>query len=288
MIRKTALALMLGSVLTLAGTAWGAGPNAAAKAALNRTIPAINFTNVTLRDAVDFLRDVGNVNVQVNWKAVEAAGVTPDTIVNIKLRQVTLRKVLNLLLTEVAGGPTLTFYVDEGVVEVTTKVIADEQLFTIVYPVQDLLIEPPEFVIPEFDLGSSGGGGGGGGYGGSGGGGGGSYGGGRGGGGGSRGGGGSYGGGRGGGGGSYGGGGGGSYGGSGGSGGGMFGSSNTNTQTKEKDAKAKELIELIKETVQPDTWKDTGTGKSSIRFFNGNLIVTAPRSVHEEIGGPID
>jgi hypothetical protein len=29
-------------------------------------------------------------------------------------------------------------------------------------------------------------------------------------------------------------------------------------------------------------------GKGTIRFFNGNLIVTAPRSVHEAIGGPVD
>ena len=25
-----------------------------------------------------------------------------------------------------------------------------------------------------------------------------------------------------------------------------------------------------------------------IRFFNGSLIVTAPRSVHEALGGPVD
>jgi len=285
MLRKTALGFLFGTVLALAGTAFGASPNAQAKVALNKTIPAINFTNVTLRDAIDFLRDVSGVNVQVHWKAIEQAGVTPDTTVNIKLRQVTLRKVLTLLLAEVAGGPTLTFYVDEGVIEVTTKEIADAQMFTIVYPVQDLLIEAPEFVVPDFDLGSGGSGGGGsGGGGGSRGGGGGSRGGG---GGGGYGGGGGGGGSRGGGGGSRGGGGGGYGGGGSGSGsGGMFGST-PNTQNKEKDAKAKELIDLIKETVQPSAWMDNG-GKASVRFFNGNLIVTAPRSVHEEIGGPID
>ncbi|MCY2954282.1 MAG: hypothetical protein NTU53_20300 [Planctomycetota bacterium] len=280
MLRKTALGVLFGTVLALAGTACGVSPNAQAKIALNKTIPAINFTNVTLRDAIDFLRDVSGVNVQVHWKAIEQAGVTPDTTVNIKLRQVTLRKVLTLLLTEVAGGPTLTFYVDEGVIEVTTKEIADAQMFTLVYPVQDLLIEAPEFTVPDFELGNSsgsggsGGGRGGGGSRGGGGGGGGSYGGG--------------GGGRSGGGGSRGGGGGGGYGGSSGGsgGGGMFGST-PNTQNKEKDAKAKELIDMIKETVQPSVWTDNG-GKASIRFFNGNLIVTAPRSVHEEINGPID
>ena len=268
---RISLMLLVSCVLFLAGTAIGASPNATAKVALNKTIPAINFTNVTLRDAIDFLRDVSGVNVQVQWKAIEQAGVTADTTVNIKLRQVTLRKVLTLLLTEVAGGPTLAFYVDEGVVEVTTKELADGQMIMKIYPVQDLLIEPPQFVVPDFDLGSSSSGGGGssrgggsGGYGG---------------GGGSSRGGSSGGSSRGGSSGGYGG------GGSGGSGG-MFGSTPDNSN-KEKDAKAKELVDMIKEIVQPSVWTDNG-GKASIKFFNGSLIVNAPRSVHEEIGGPID
>jgi hypothetical protein len=34
-------------------------------------------------------------------------------------------------------------------------------------------------------------------------------------------------------------------------------------------------------------WRQNG-GPASIRFFNGTLIVTAPRSVHEAIGGPLE
>ena len=44
---------------------------------------------------------------------------------------------------------------------------------------------------------------------------------------------------------------------------------------------------LIKELVQPEVWVDAG-GSAQIRYFNGNLIVTAPRSVHEAIGGTWD
>jgi hypothetical protein len=46
-------------------------------------------------------------------------------------------------------------------------------------------------------------------------------------------------------------------------------------------------VDLIVQTVYPNMWVQNG-GKASIRFFNGNLIVTAPRSVHEAIGGPVD
>lgn len=281
MLRTTAIGLVVASMLALAGTTWAARVNAQTKASMNRTVPAINFANVTFRDAVDYLRDVSNANVHVNWRVLETAGVTPDTTVNLKLRQVSLRKVLNMLLTEAGGGVALAWYVDEGVVEITTREMADAKLITKVYDVQDLLIEPPD---PDNIMGGmgmmgmgmmgmgmmggySGGMMGGGGFG------------------------------RGGGGGTFGGGGGGFYGGGmmgGYNGGGMMGgwgggynNNNNNGEKKDQNAKGEELVDLIIDVVEPDTWSDNG-GPSSIRFFQGNLIVTAPRSVHEQIGGPID
>ena len=46
-----------------------------------------------------------------------------------------------------------------------------------------------------------------------------------------------------------------------------------------------ELVELIKAVVYPTYWTDN---KASIKFYNGNLIITGPRRMHEAIGGPID
>lgn len=241
-----AVGVLIGAARAEAAAA--ASPNAQTRAILNRTMPAINLTNVTLKDAIDFIRDVSGANVHVNWNALEEAGITGDTQVNVKLQRVSLRKVLTLLLSEAGPGGTLTFYLDDGVIEVTTRAIADNQMFTIVYPVQDLLFEPPQFIEPpDFGLANESNAGGRGGRGG---------------------------GGR-------------SGGGSGfGTGGSGYGSGQAQ-QPKEKDAKANELVQLIREVVQPDVWAENG-GKASIRHFNGNLIVTAPRSVHEAIGGPID
>ena len=300
--------LVLAGMLAVGGSAYAATAarqNVQARVGLNRVMPQVNLVGVSFADALDYIRDVGGVNVHVNWRAIESIGITRDTIVNVRLRNVTLRKVLTLVLTEVAGGPTLAFYSDEGVIEVTTKAIADSILYTVVYPVQDLLFEPPAFVEPpNFSVGFGGGGYGGGyggygggGYGGGGyGGGGGRYGGGGGyggggsryGGGGSRYGGGGYGGGGYGGGGyggGYGGGGyGGGYGGGGYGGGGYGGYGSVYVDPAKK---AQELIDLITETVAPDQWEVNG-GKATIRIFNGQLIVTAPRSVHDALGGPLD
>ena len=204
----------------------------------------MKFTGVTFGEAIDFLRDVSNLNMHVNWKALEEQNVTRDTPINIRLRAVSMRKVLNLLLSEASGGDSLAWYVDQGVVEITTKELADKKMYTRIYPVDDLLMEVPDFDnAPDFSLqstteqGQGGRGGGGGG------------------------------------------------------GRGLF--ENADQSRKDKDVsktkteRGEELVALIKELVSPEVWVDGG-GSAQIRYFNGNLIVTAPRSVHEAIGGSWD
>lgn len=226
----------------------------ARRSVLDQVIPDVKFTNVALKDALEFLRDVTGANIHVNWKAIEAAGVSQDINVNMRLREVQFRKALGLLLNEAGAGTALTYYFDQNVLEVTTRELADKEMFTRVYSVEDLVLDVPDFTdAPDLSLvatstGGSGGGGGGGG--------------------GSKGG-----------------------GGGGGGGGGIFGNSNTTTPTddkhKSKIERGEDLVTLVRETVYPDVWRENG-GTASIRYFNGKLIVTAPRSVQEAIGGAVD
>lgn len=242
-------ALILGLVVCSAASA------ARVSAILNERLPELKFQGVTLGDAIDFLRDVSGANITVNWKALEGAGVTRDTAVNVHVTGVTLRKALDLLLQEAGGGDTLTFDVDQGVVEITTREIADRRMVTRVYPVEDLIMVIPDFTnAPQFSLdasqnqGMSGGGGGAGG-------------------------------------------------GMGGQGGGatvtntLFqGNGQQNQQeapARTKDERAQDLVQLIEDVVFTDVWKDHG-GTATIRYYNGMLVVTAPRSVQEAIGGEYD
>jgi hypothetical protein len=251
-----ALSAAVGSVIPLPHAS--AAPPAGAT--LNTPLPESKFTGVGLGDAIDFIRDVSGANIVVNWKALAEVNVTPDTPVNLRLHNVSVRKVLTALLQQAGGGDQLTFVASEGVIEITTQQIADARLITKVYPIDDLLVEVPDFTdAPNFDLANRGGGGSSGGGGG----------------GGSRGGGGGGGGGRGGG------------GGGGGGSGSIFSNTNTNTtqtKIKTKEERGQEIIDLIVNTVRPDVWKDNG-GTASVRYFNGSLIVSAPASVHELLGG---
>ena len=62
---------------------------------------------------------------------------------------------------------------------------------------------------------------------------------------------------------------------------------NNKNQGKTKSQRAQDLVDLIEAIIDPDIWKDAG-GTASIRYFNGMLVITAPRSVQEAIGGEYD
>ncbi|HEX8913879.1 MAG TPA: hypothetical protein VF796_16135 [Humisphaera sp.] len=238
---------LLSPLATPQPSAVAAGDNRAARAALARRMSVPNFKNTPLSAAIDHIRDVTQCNIWVNWKALEAAGVNPDTPINIDLRNVTLSKILTTMLAEAGGATAISFQVNDNVIEITTRELADREMVTRIYPIDDLIMEIPSFDnAPDFNLqntnqgGQSGGGGGGG------------------------------------------------RGGGGGGGGGSIFGGNGGTQEKEKtktrDERAQEIIDLIINTVRPDVWKDNG-GTASIRHFNGKLVITAPPSIHELIGG---
>ena len=245
MLRRLFLTVVAG-MLSYGVAAPPAADARTTRASLNRTLPEMKFDGVALADCIDFVRDITDANIVVNWKALETAGVTKDTLVNLKLRNVTLRKALTLILSEASAGEGVTYSLEDGVIEITTTELANQKVYTRVYPVGDLLMEIPNFdQAPNFSLDqnqASGGGGRGGGS-------------------------------------------------SGGGSGGIFSQSGGQREEDDKgptkEERANELLELIRDTIYPDIWRENG-GTASIRMFRDNLVVTAPRMVHEAIGGTWD
>jgi len=230
-ILSFAYALLSAWILVMASTSASAA-EVSARRVLNNVLPDVKFDNVSISDAIDFLRDVSAANIHVNWRALEEVGVGKDTTVNVRLRSVSLRKILSMVLNEAGTGNILTYYIDDNVIEVTTREIADKQLITKIYPVDDLIMEVPDFIGPDFQINqaSSAGGGGGGGS---------------------------------------------SL---------VSGGTNDNQQVVTRAERAQALVDTIQTIIQPEIWNING-GTAAIRFWNGSLIVTAPRSVHEALGG---
>src|SRR5687767_3947790 len=92
-----AAAVVLGSA-SFAFAAPKSNQQAVANRALSTILPEVKFQGSPLKDCFEFLRDVSGANIHVNWRALEAAGITGDTQVNVRLREVPLRKVMNVLL----------------------------------------------------------------------------------------------------------------------------------------------------------------------------------------------
>jgi hypothetical protein len=246
---------LTGSILLSASIALAAKAKGLSSA-LDTVQPNVSFDGVPLSEAIDFLRDSTNANIIVDWKSLEAVNIDRNTLINMRLHGVTLRKVLTTILGEAGAGNLLTFYVEDNVLTITTQAKADSILYTMVYPVKDLLVVTPKFTVSDVSsvLQSSGGGGSA------------------------------------------------TYGGTSGAGGGgggaglqssssnIFGGgggANNTTGGQSQQQMADALVKLIMDTIRPEIWKENG-GNSTVRFFQGNLIITAPLSVQEAIGGPVD
>lgn len=183
------------------------------------------------------LSDLTGANFFVDWKTLEAASISRQTPITATLHDVAMRKVLSLILTQAAGGDTLTFYLEDNVIQITTRDEADKKLVTVVYDVRDLISLDDNFdpTLPSVSLSGGGGGGGGGG-----------------------------------------------------SSSAVSGAAGTTSSGTAAD-RATKLIKLIESSVRPEIWRDNGTtGTANIDYFDGKLIITAPRSVQEAIGGYLD
>src|SRR5262249_12815185 len=96
----------------------------------------IEVVEMPLKDVVTYLQDTHNIPIVLSLKKLEEASVSADTPVTKRLRSITLRSALRLILKELE----LTYVVRDEVLQITTPEDAESQLITKVYPVGDLVI----------------------------------------------------------------------------------------------------------------------------------------------------
>lgn len=139
-----------------AASAPGQGQKASPPSAAGAAKRELAFENTPLGDVLELCRRSADVNMHVNWKALGASNVDKNTPVSLQLSNVTIAKVLDLVLEGINAGKDKTgsvyWIVDGGVMLVSTGAALDTEMRTRTIEVADLLMVVPNFKGPVFDL----------------------------------------------------------------------------------------------------------------------------------------
>jgi hypothetical protein len=94
---------------------------------------------------LDYVADKINIQFHLDMKALSQSGVTSDTPITFNLKNVPAEMVLRLILRDIGDHTSgdCTYYLDNGVIIVTTTDEADTRSETQVYRIDDLIYSPP-------------------------------------------------------------------------------------------------------------------------------------------------
>ncbi len=113
--------------------------------ALDRRVPDLNLDGKPFAEVIEQFRQTSDLNIFVNWRALEAAGIDRNAPVTARLRNAKFVKVLRVILDEVGGDTVkLGYSVEDGTVTVTTEEDLNRNTLTKVYDIRDLLTDTPD------------------------------------------------------------------------------------------------------------------------------------------------
>jgi len=134
-----AAALSAAALLLAEPARCSAAPPSAAEKKIEEALAKptqVEFIETPLNDVIDFLRDFHKIEIQVDRKAFNDAGLDASTLpVTTNLKGISLRSALNLVLRNL----DLTYLVEDEVLLITTPAAAARRLTTKVYRVADLV-----------------------------------------------------------------------------------------------------------------------------------------------------
>ncbi len=105
----------------------------------------VEFVETPLCEAIEVLKERHNIEIHIDRKALDDVGVSTDEPITLKLKGISLRAALRLMLRELA----LTFMIQDEVLLITTPEQAETQLSTRIYPVCDLIAGSSVFQLPQ-------------------------------------------------------------------------------------------------------------------------------------------
>lgn len=107
--------------------------------ALSRNVSEIAFDNVPLFEVIEWLTTLTAVNVHVQWSVIESANIARDRPIQLRLKNVSVERVLRLVFDEIQDAAALEYEVQEGVLLISTREALSRNLAARVYDVRDIL-----------------------------------------------------------------------------------------------------------------------------------------------------
>jgi hypothetical protein len=104
---------------------------------LNEPI-SVNFDDTPLSEAIDYIAQMTGINVVLDSTALAEEGIAPTTPIKLTIKDTKLKSVLKLLLRQMH----LTYDVTDDVLLITNTQSSKERMVTLAYPVADLVISP--------------------------------------------------------------------------------------------------------------------------------------------------
>lgn len=152
MISRLLLLILIASPLAARAEAPASQPateESPAASKLDTTLADVNFDSVPLGKALERLAEQGHANLVVDWEDLEAAHVWPDQSINLRLRGVSLKTALSVLL-EVAGPDVKLGFresVGENLIRVATVKKLDNRAILKMYDVRDLIERNRQYLV---------------------------------------------------------------------------------------------------------------------------------------------
>jgi len=127
---------------------------AAALTVLEQRVEAIEWEDAPLHEILDWLRAQGPINVIAVWRELNDIGIDRESPVTLKMRDSTVDQVLTELIEQLSPDGEIGFRAYGNTIKLSSRRHFDQQLYTRVYNVADIVFNVDEFA-PAIDFASA-------------------------------------------------------------------------------------------------------------------------------------
>ena len=120
----------------------------------SKRIPA-NFNDTNLERALDFVKTVAGIDVDVDWQSLDTVGVNKESPVSLTVSKISIKNLIDKVCERASQDPDAgaAWTIKDGIVFVASKEVINKERVLAIYDIKDLLVIVPNFdEAPEFNL----------------------------------------------------------------------------------------------------------------------------------------